>query len=506
MTQKTRVLIFVVAYDAESTIEEVLDRIPASVLTEYDHEILIVDDQSADRTFEKAAEYMSRRTDRNIRVLFNPESPGYGGNQKIGYEYAVQNNFDVVVLLHGDGQYAPEVMEEMIRPLATGEADAVLGSRMLEGGGALSGGMPLYKYVGNKILTSFQNRLLKTSFSEFHCGYRAYAVKALASSPFRFNTNDFHFDTEIIIQFLLRGCRIVEVPVPTYYGTEIRRVKGIAYAWNVLKATVRVRLHQMQLFYCRQYDCLGPRLEYPLKLGYPSSHTMAIETVREGSRVLDIGGGKGYVGRELVKKGCTVHGTDEAFFEGDSLFETFAVVDLNTQAVPFPFDDYDYILLLDILEHLHAHRQYDLLDDIRKRAWRRKPVLVITTANVAFLPLRLGLLLGQFNYGKRGILDQTHSRLFTFKSFKRMLIQSGYRLGKAKGIPAPFPAAIGDNRLSRLLLAINKALIKALPSLFAYQIFVTAHPLPTVAQLLADAEKRSSERHEQIGSRLPEPE
>ncbi|HUV38992.1 MAG TPA: hypothetical protein VMY39_05230, partial [Planctomycetota bacterium] len=155
---------------------------------------------------------------------------------------------------------------------------------------------------------------------------------------------------------------------------------------------------------------------------------------------------------------------------------------------------------------LHAHRQYDLLDDIRRRSWKRKPLLVITTGNTAFLLVRLGLLLGQFNYGKRGILDQTHSRLFTFKSFKRMLIQSGYRLGKARGIPAPFPAAIGENWLSRLLLAVNRGLIRLLPGLFSYQMFVTARPLPTAAQLLADAEKRSSERHEQIGSRLPEPE
>lgn len=501
--KKTRVLIFIVAYNAESTIEKVLDRIPDDVL-KYDHEILIIDDQSADRTFEKAARYMGRRKDRNIRVLFNPENQGYGGNQKIGYQYAVRNHFDVVVLLHGDGQYAPEVMDELIGPVASGEADAVFGTRMAKGTAALAGGMPLYKYVGNRTLTFLQNRLLGTSFSEFHSGYRAYSVKALASLPFQFNTNDFHFDTEIIIQLLVKGCRIVEVPIPTYYGDEICRVNGIAYAWHVLGATIGVRLHQMQVFYRRQFDCLGPTLDYPLKLGYRSSHTAAIETVKEGSRVLDIGCGRGSLGKELERKGCTVDGVDEGFFEGECLLENFAVLDLNTQTLPFSPDDYDYVLLLDIIEHLDTQRQYDLLDDIRARARKKKPVLVISTGNIAFFPVRAQLLLGQFNYGKRGILDQTHRRLFTFKSLRRMLVQSGYRVDRPRGIPAPFPAAIGNNWLARMLLAINRGLIRLLPGVFSYQIFVTARPLSTAEQLLEHAEAKSLERRERIRNRLPE--
>ena len=146
-----------------------------------------------------------------------------------------------MALVHGDGQYAPECLPDLVGPLRDGEADAVFGSRMLEKGGALRGGMPLYKFVGNRILSGFQNRMLGASLSEFHSGYRVYSVAALRKVPFPLNTNDFHFDTEIIIQFMLGGMRIKELPIPTYYGDEICRVNGVKYAWDVTKAVMVAR-------------------------------------------------------------------------------------------------------------------------------------------------------------------------------------------------------------------------------------------------------------------------
>ncbi len=140
-----------------------------------------------------------------LHVLFNPVNQGYGGNQKIGYHFAIERGFDFVALVHGDGQYAPECLPELVRPLRDGEADAVFGSRMLEKAAALRGGMPLYKYVGNKILTGSRTACSASSLSEFHSGYRVYAVAALKQIPFALNTNDFHFDTEIIVQLMLGG-------------------------------------------------------------------------------------------------------------------------------------------------------------------------------------------------------------------------------------------------------------------------------------------------------------
>jgi hypothetical protein len=159
----------------------------------------------------------------------------YGGNQQRGYRYAIEQGHDIVVLLHGDGQYAPEVMQELLGPLESGQADMVMGSRMLTPGGARRGQMPLYKYVGNRVLTAIQNLLIGTSLSEFHSGYRAYSLHALQTMPFEQLTTNWHFDTQIILEFVKRGYRVKEVPIPTYYGDEICRVNGIPYALNCIR-------------------------------------------------------------------------------------------------------------------------------------------------------------------------------------------------------------------------------------------------------------------------------
>src|SRR5260221_5157727 len=159
-----RLLILIVAYNAEKTIAEVLARVPPSLAAEYHVEVLVLDDSSQDGTFQA-----SRGVQRGggvpfpIHVLLNPVNQGYGGNQKIGYHFAIEQGFDYVALLHGDGQYAPACLPDLVRPLRDGEADAVFGSRMFDPTGALRGGMPFYKFVGNRILSWFQNRMLGTS-------------------------------------------------------------------------------------------------------------------------------------------------------------------------------------------------------------------------------------------------------------------------------------------------------------------------------------------------------
>src|SRR5580704_13339150 len=187
--KKPRVLVFIVAYNAEKTIREVVFRIPAGLLNTYEVDVLIIDDSSRDTTFEKGHSVAhDPALPFPITVLFNPKNQGYGGNQKLGYHYAIENSYDFVVLLHGDGQYAPECLPELLDPLRRGEADAVLGSRMLVRGGALQGGMPLYKFLGNRILTWVENKLLHANLSEFHSGYRAYSVRTLEKIPFERNT------------------------------------------------------------------------------------------------------------------------------------------------------------------------------------------------------------------------------------------------------------------------------------------------------------------------------
>ena len=420
-----------------------------------------------------------------ITVLRTPENQGYGGNQKLGYRYAIDNNFDFVALVHGDGQYAPEKLPLLLAPLLASKADAVLGSRMMTKGCARAGGMPFYKWLGNQILTRFQNRMLGTSLSEFHSGYRLYSTAALAQIPFEKNTNDFHFDTEIIIQFVLKKLRIAELPIPTYYGDEICHVNGMKYAWDVFKAMLRARLHEMNLLFDRKFDLHPAEENYDLKLGFTSSHTAAIDAAKPGGRVLDIGCGQGYVARELTKKGCDVTGLDQSVPENSPEFGKIEFIRWNLDRKEFPVSvsEFDQIFMLDIIEHLKEPEAF--MDELRFAALCKRPEVVMTTANIGFLVTRLMLLLGQFNYGKKGILDATHIRLFTFRSLSDLLKQSGLQNLEVRGIPAPFPKAIGDNFVSRFLLRANELLIRVSKGLFSYQIFVRAEAKPTVHNLPA---------------------
>jgi glycosyltransferase involved in cell wall biosynthesis len=233
-----RIAVFIVAYNAESKLSGVLDRIPAEIMAKVE-EVFVIDDASRDRTYEVGQDYRRRHDARKLVVMRNPVNLMYGGNQRRGYEYAIARGFDIVVLLHGDGQYAPEVMQELLTPLERGQAEMVMGSRMLVPGAALRGNMPLYKYAGNVVLTRLQNALAGVNFSEWHSGYRAYSVHALRTIPLHRLTTSWHFDTEIILEFLKRGHRVREVPIPTYYGDEVCHVNGVPYAGRCLQAVLR---------------------------------------------------------------------------------------------------------------------------------------------------------------------------------------------------------------------------------------------------------------------------
>jgi len=461
---KSRCLIFIVAYQAETTIANVVSRIPASLAERYEIDILIIDDSSKDKTFENSYQ-LSRHSPVpfHIHALFNPVNQGYGGNQKLGYHFAIEHGYDFVALLHGDGQYAPECLPDLLEPLERGEAAAVFGSRMLTPAGALRGGMPLYKFFGNKILTWTQNRLLRSSLSEFHSGYRLYSVSALKKIPFESNSNDFHFDTEIIIQLMMAKLPIVELPIPTFYGDEICRVNGISYAANVVRTTLQARLQEYCLFYDRKFDCAPPS-PAPSRLGFPSPQSFAAAEIPDGARVLNL--------------------TAES--DPDTL----------------PVEKCDYVLMLDVIEHMAKPEAF--LDRLRVRlSLNPQAELIISTANVGFIITRLMLLLGFFNYSKRGILDLTHTRLFTRSSLKSALDQAGFEVSRTKTFPAPFPLALGNSAFSRILLFINSGLISFLPGLFGYQVLARAKARPTVTSLLRSAYQESETRSEAFETATP---
>jgi glycosyltransferase involved in cell wall biosynthesis len=239
--------VLIVAYNAQQTLTRVLDRIPVDFIKQIDA-ILVCDDASTDDTHKVGLSYQSK-SQLPLTIVRHEINLGYGGNQKTGYQWALENNLDLVVLLHGDGQYAPEYLPQMVEPIVSGRADVVFGSRMITQGGARQGGMPLYKFVGNKILTTLQNRLAKVSLTEWHSGYRAYSVASLRKINFLKNSDYFDFDSQIILQMIGARQRIVEIEIPTFYGDEISRVNGIKYGIKILIHTLKFRLSSNKSYF-----------------------------------------------------------------------------------------------------------------------------------------------------------------------------------------------------------------------------------------------------------------
>ena len=482
-----RLLILIVAYEAEGTLKDVLDRIPQQVLDAYDVEVLVVDDASTDRTFLIGNEYRIAHPEMPLTVLRNEYNQGYGGNQKIGYAYAATHGFDYVALIHGDGQYAPEELGRLLEPLVHDGADAVLGSRMMQRGRALRGGMPLYKYVGNRILTTVQNVLTRSKLTEYHSGYRVYRVAALEETHYRINTNDFHFDTQIILQLMNNDASIVELPIPTYYGDEISRVNGLRYAWDVVVNTSANFFHGLGFWQQRRFDAsVRKESPYRSKLGFASPHSMALDLAQPGSSVIDLGAGPGDMAQALVDKGCSVVVVDMYPPEVDVPRVDVVVQDLNDD-LEFDVQSHDYIFLLDVIEHLADPE--DFLDRLRTQFGHEPKTLVLSTPNIAFVAQRLSLLFGQFNYGRSGILDRTHTRLFTFRTLKHLLRDAGFRVRVIRGVPAPVPLVVGSS-LGHRLLRFNELLIRLSKTLFSFQIFVVAESTPSIEYLVADAVDR----------------
>src|SRR5690242_19504991 len=304
-----RIGILIVAFNAVTTLAKVLKRITPNVWQNVE-EVAVFDDASQDATYELAAGMKVMRDLPKLHVIHHEKNLGYGGNQKAGYQYFMDKGFDIVVLLHGDGQYAPEILSHLYQPIVRGDADAVFGSRMMRTyGGPLKGGMPLYKYLGNRTLSVFENSLLGLDLTEFHSGYRAYNLHALHQIDFSNMTNDFHFDTEIIIKLHHQHYQIKEVPIPTYYGTELCYVNGLKYARDVVKAVSRYKLT------CRSVKRYPEFQEYfahyPLKHSAGSSHSYALQMVGKKQEVLDIGCGEGLIAAELKRSGNRITGIDE---------------------------------------------------------------------------------------------------------------------------------------------------------------------------------------------------
>jgi SAM-dependent methyltransferase len=231
---KPKVTVVLPAYNAAKTLERTVQDIPKGVVDE----MILVDDSSRDETVAIAQRL-------GLTVFRHPQNRGYGANQKTCYEKAIERGAEIIVMVHPDYQYDPRIIPQLIEPIRRGEADAVFGSRMMKGG-ALEGGMPLWKHNANILLTAFENVILGTYLTEYHSGFRAYSAEALRKIDYKANADGFVFDTQIIVQLIVNRLRIDEIPIRTRYFEEASSIKlgpSILYGLGILHVMLRYWLH-----------------------------------------------------------------------------------------------------------------------------------------------------------------------------------------------------------------------------------------------------------------------
>ena len=255
------------------------------------------------------------------------------------------------------------------------------------------------------------------------------------------------------------------------------------------------------MLYERKFDCRpsgSDNQHYLSKFEWLSPHSLTLDSVPNDMRVLDLGCAGGYVGAALRnRRNAFVIGVDLEPLAPNIKLNGYVQSNLETNKIPVNLRDFDYIVMLDVIEHLSNP---ELFVDQLRHGTRFDPNsrIIVSTANVAFILTRLLLLFGQFNYGKKGILDLTHKRLFTFSTLRKLFTQSGFEIEKTYSVPLPWPLVFGDNWFSRILLWFNRIVCIPFSSLFSYQIFMIVRPLPHLDALYRDAQQQSKSRSKKL--------
>ena len=390
-------------------------------------------------------------------------------------------------MLHADGQYAPEFLEQMYTPIMQNEADVVIGSRMMTSRTALVGGMPKYKYYGNIILTKIQSFLTGLKLSEYHSGYRAYSIKFLKSIPFWENSDEWHFDTQILLQNYQVDARIRELPIPTYYGDEICHVNGLSYGLNCVVTSMGFALYRRGIYYSRKYDVNLRGQRYFDKFDDPySSHSLIWDYLQEeglkGKKVLELGIGDASLTKRMHEQGAIVDGLefDPVYIElAKPYCNRIISGDLDKVEALVIDNDYDIIVAADILEHL-VNPEYVLSK--LKTHMKKDGLLVVSLPNVANIYVRMSLLFGRFNYHSKGLLDKTHLHFYTIRTASSMLTKTGWKIIDRNVTAMPLAIVFPFLRLKafRWLLQVLYGITRLFRGLFAYQsLFFCTNPNST---------------------------
>jgi 2-polyprenyl-3-methyl-5-hydroxy-6-metoxy-1,4-benzoquinol methylase len=446
------------------SIRKTLERLPEPV-DEWIDEVVVMLDRPSDGPLPPTAELPAGRR-LELRFHRPPRDAGYGAARKAAFEYANLKGFDHAIVMRGDASHPPELVPQLImaaldRPrelvLATRRGSAGATSRTLHG-----------------VSTLVQNKILGLRLRDYAASFRVYPVDALQRIPFQLDADDSLFDAEILLQFRALGVAIHEEPLLEGGPGDGSGNDEVSQAADAVKTALAYRLHQAHL--TRDGRFLVDRdIHYTLKLSDTSSHMQIVGAIRPGSRVLDLGCSQGLLARPLLEKEVRVTGVDVG--AGERLARELAEYhqrDLE-EALDIPCErEFDYVVCADVIEHVMNRGQ--LLRSAR-RYLKRDGRLIISTPNIALWFYRLSLLIGRFEYGPRGVLDETHVHLFTGATFRREVERAGFEVVAQRVTALPFEVVFestGRSRFVRGLASAYHALARFWPSLFAYQYVLEA--------------------------------
>jgi 2-polyprenyl-3-methyl-5-hydroxy-6-metoxy-1,4-benzoquinol methylase len=398
----------------------------------------------------------------------------YGGARKAAFEHALRRGFDLCIVLRGDGRHPPEKLPELLHAALHRPEGLVLASRLVHKLETWRAGMSAARLAAHTLSTAFQNRVLGLRLDDYHSGFRLYPRRLLESVPFQLDADDQAFDVQIVIQARALGVPIHEVPVVPAWKEYASDLDGLAHVLRACVHAADYRLHQLHVTRRGRYF-VDQGVHYTLKRSHTGSHMQIVDAIRPDTRVLDLGCSQGLLARPLREKNVRVTGVDLGGPERRAAhLEAYHERDLE-QPLELPVGrEFDFVVISDVIEHLRNRNQ---LLRAARRYLKPDGRLIVSTPNVALWFYRLSLLAGRFEYGPRGVLDETHVHLYTGASFRREVERAGFRVVRRRVTALPFEVVFrstGRSRLMRGVAGAYHALARAWPSLFAYQFILEA--------------------------------
>lgn len=475
--EKKRIGILTHSYAAATGLAAALAQVPAD--DRPDIEELFVSDDHGQSMPELTVATCPQSSGPPIITFLDPRTVSYGGHQKDAFNLAIEHELDIVVVLPGAGDHAPESLACLLAPLVSGDADVVFGSRTVSKKPAHRSGLPTVRSVGNRLVTQFQNAALGMHLTDFQSGSRGFSVHALMRIPFERNSDGFGFDTQLMIQLNDAGFHIAEMSVPDDSGDGIRGADWLRVVAGALEDVVAYRLQKAGF---GDGSRVALNEEYQLKPSEDSSHGRILEmlSARPPCTVLDLGCSSGLLAERLGRMGHHVVGVDMTEIAGvRDRTSAFFKADLN-QGIPADVGSgFDVVLAADVIEHLA--NPVALLRQARELV-APGGTAIFCVPNFAHWYPRLRSAMGRFDYDQRGILDATHLRFFTRRSVRKLVEGQGFTVRGVGVVGLPLDALDMGGATARAVRVVDSVLLSLSPNLFGYQIIVEATPNPRSAR------------------------